>query len=43
MNAEVEDEPEEEMQEVPAQTKVRDEKTLFRRLTALLGVDRKTA
>lgn len=43
MSAETEDEPLEEMQKEPAQEKVRDGKTLFGRLTAMLGVARKTA
>jgi|GEM_PF-3892435 hypothetical protein len=43
MSAETEDEPQEEMQKEPAQEKVRARNTLFGRLTAMLGVARKTA
>lgn len=43
MSVETEDEPNGESQKEPAQEKVSDGKTLFGRLTAMLGVARKTA
>lgn len=43
MSVETEAEPSEEVQKEPAQEKVRDGKSLFGRLTAMLGVSRKTA
>jgi hypothetical protein len=43
MSVEAEDEPSEEMQKEPGQEKAHIGKTLFGRLTAMLGVARKTA